>query len=185
MEYLEELVDIFEPLNAAFEFLDMPQNHYYGCFLPTLVTLKWKLTRLLNSKKLKHLQDLLTILKEELLKEFKSYYDLNETKSEAIIAAITYPPVKTRFLMGLQDSVTCFNFQPRNLLLKYGKEYHINGDNQTDSKAFLNTHQSPMNSLATASDFFDFGDTTENGKHYKTKLINNNKLINISFFPFQ
>ncbi|XP_065369525.1 uncharacterized protein LOC135961833 [Calliphora vicina] len=161
LHYLEELVDVFEPLHAAFEFLDTPQNHFYGCFLPTLVTLKWKLTRLFNSKKLKYLQDLLTKLKQQLLTEFKSYYELNDTKSEAIVAAITYPPVKTRFLMGLQDSVLCFNFQARNLLLKYGKDYHIVEENQTDNQAVLNNQQYSMDNITTATDFFDFGDGTE------------------------
>ncbi|XP_046811333.1 uncharacterized protein LOC124420919 [Lucilia cuprina] len=161
LDYLEDLADIYEPFHAAFEFLDNHQNHYYGCFLPTLVTLKWKLTRLVNSKKLKHLQEVSLKLKQQLLTEFKTYYELNESKSEAIIAAITYPPVKTRFLMGLQDSVLCFNFQARNLLLKYGKIYHIEGEQQTDNTQQLDKTQNSLSGNTTALDFFDFGDGTE------------------------
>lgn len=163
LEYLEELVDVFEPLHAAFEFLDMPQNHFYGCFLPTLVTLKWKLTRLINSKKLKHLQDVLIKLKELLLQEFKAYYELNDSKYEAILAAITYPPVKTRFLKGLQDTVSYFNFQARNVLLRYAKDYHLNKGDHEEDQILRNVRESCVNNTSTPLDFFDFGDITENG----------------------
>lgn len=161
--YLEELLDIFEPLYAAFEFLDMPQNHFYGCFLPTLVTLKWKLTRLFNSNKLRYLQNLLLKLKDQLLTEFKSYYELNDIKADAILAAITYPPVKTRFLKGLQDTVLHFNFQARNVLLKYGKDYHVIEDTQNDNNLLQNNHQMGVDNVTAATDFFDFGDGTEKG----------------------
>lgn len=179
--YLEELLDIFEPLHAAIEFLDMPQNHFYGCFLPTLVTLKWKLTRLFNSNKLKFLQNLLLILKDQLLNEFKSYYELNDIKADAILAAITYPPVKTRFLKGLQDTVLHFNFQARNVLLKYAKDYHIIEDTPNDNNLQQNNQQMVVNSVTTASDFFDFGDGTEKGwynyLYTKKKLLNKNTLF--------
>ncbi|XP_059226388.1 uncharacterized protein LOC106096290 isoform X2 [Stomoxys calcitrans] len=161
--YLEELLDVFEPLNAVFVFLDLPQNHYYGCFLPSLVTLKWKLTRLYNSKKLFRLQDTLKLLKEEILHEFKDYYDLSESKSEAVIAALTYPPVKTRFLMGLKDNINCLSFQPRTVLLKYGKDYHQHHEDQPNSNNKMSVCQGQMSMehSANGSDFFDFGDTTE------------------------
>ncbi|XP_075169021.1 uncharacterized protein LOC142241154 [Haematobia irritans] len=161
--YLEELLDIFEPLNAAFLFLDLPQNHYYGCVLPTLVTLKWKLTRLHNNNKLILLQETLALLKEELLKEFKDYYDLSDNKSEAILAALTYPPVKTRFLMGLKDNMNCLSFQPRNVLLKHGKDYHHQLEDQKpdiNNPYALNGHMSKVYSTQS-SEFFDFGDNTE------------------------
>ncbi|KAM7341509.1 uncharacterized protein ACRADG_009311 isoform 1-T1 [Cochliomyia hominivorax] len=161
IDYLEDLLDIFEPLHAAFEFLDKKENNFYGCFLPTLVTLKWKLTRLFNNNKLKYLQDVLAKLKEQLLIEFKPYYELNDTKSDAIIAAITYPPVKTRFLMGLQETVLRFNFQARNLLLKYGNLYHV-VDNDHDVNVQQNNAQNSMDNVTTATGFFDFGDGTEN-----------------------
>lgn len=182
LEYLEDLVDVFEPLHAAFEFLDMQQNHFYGCFLPTLVTLKWKLTRLINSKKLKHLHDVLVRLKKLLLQEFKAYYELNESKSEAIIAAITYPPVKTRFLMGLQETISCFNFQARSLLLKYAKDYHKNEENNTDDHLLSDQEESSVNNTSMALDFFDFGDTAENGKF--CFVINKGKIIFKIIFQF-
>lgn len=168
LEYLEELVEIFEPLHAAFEFLDIPQNHFFGCFLPTLVTLKWKLTRLHNSKKIKHLQDVLIKLKQQLLSEFKLYYELNDTKSEAVLAAITYPPVKTRFLMGLQETVLSFNFQARYLLLKHGKDYHIY-ENENEAKVSTFNEQNSLGNVNTARDFFDFGDGTENRRLFFLK----------------
>lgn len=162
IEYLEELLDVFEPLNAAFAFLDMPQNHYYGCFLPTLVTLKWKLTRIYNSKKLVHLEETLTHLKNELLDEFKEYYDLNESKSEAIIAALTYPPVKTRFLSGLKDHVSSLHFQPRSILLKYGKDHHHVEDHKSNANnPYGLSGQMPGTHSSSVSEFFDFGDTAE------------------------
>lgn len=164
VDYLEELLIIYEPLASAFEFLDMPQNQYYGCFLPTLITLKVKLIKLYNSKRLKYLQELLLALKEQLLKKFKSYYELSEQVHDAVIAAISYPPVKTRFLMGLQDTGIGFNFQPRNLLIKYGRDYHHmlpDLRHQIDTKANLLTRDT----FNAASSFFDFGDTIEIGSY--------------------
>ncbi|KAI9576781.1 hypothetical protein GQX74_010763 [Glossina fuscipes] len=160
IEYIEELVLIYEPWASAFEFLNLPQNQYYGCFLPTLVTLKVKLIKLHNSQRLRLLQDLLWQLKEKLLQQFKPYYELNESIYEAILAAISYPPVKTRFLMGLQDTSVGYNFQVRSLLLRYGRDYHTNPENPTDlAKADL--HQPTLYSLTSATDFFDFGDNAQ------------------------
>uniref|UniRef100_A0A1A9ZY38 Uncharacterized protein n=1 Tax=Glossina pallidipes TaxID=7398 RepID=A0A1A9ZY38_GLOPL len=159
IEYIEELVLIYEPWASAFEFLNLPQNQYYGCFLPTLVTLKVKLIKLHNSQRMRLLQDLLWQLKEKLLQQFKPYYELNESIYEAILAAISYPPVKTRFLMGLQDTSVGYNFQVRSLLLRYGKDYH-NPENPTDL-AKSDLHQPTVNSLTSATDFFDFGDNAQ------------------------
>uniref|UniRef100_A0A1A9X312 Uncharacterized protein n=1 Tax=Glossina brevipalpis TaxID=37001 RepID=A0A1A9X312_9MUSC len=159
LEYMEELLLIYEPWASAFEFLNLPQNQYYGCFLPTLVTLKVKLIKLHNSQRLHMLQDLLWQLKDKLLQQFKPYYELHESIYEAILAAISYPPVKTRFLMGLQDTSVGYNFQVRSLLLRYGKDYHTNAENTTDIvKTDLRL---TLNSLSSATDFFDFGDTAQ------------------------
>ncbi|XP_073813489.1 uncharacterized protein isoform X2 [Musca autumnalis] len=158
VEYLQEFTCLFEPLALAFDFLDVPQNHYYGCLLPTLVTLKWKLTRLHNSKKLKYLSVGLKRIKTELQINFNSYYNLDESEADVILAALTYPPVKTRFLSGLKDNANCLKIQPRNMLLKHAKEYHQIDDNlpnqfsDTENKAAIN-HE--------VNGFFDFGDTID------------------------
>lgn len=167
LEYLEELVEVNEPMLAAFDFLDMPQNNFYGCFLPTLVTLKVKITKLINSKHLKHLGSSLLCLKESLLIEFSPYYELNDTVADGILAAITYPPVKTRFLMGLQDSPAYYNFQPRNFLLRYGKDYFTNLGTQVDFNA-TSSHAENSN---VSLDFFDFGDVTATGKFIKINVV--------------
>ncbi|XP_058979577.1 uncharacterized protein LOC131802871 [Musca domestica] len=158
IDYLQEFLLVYEPMAMAFEFLDMTQNHYYGCFLPTLVTIKWKLIRLYNSKKLCHLQDALQQLREDLQMDFKDYYNLDGSKSDSIMAALTYPPVKTRFLSGLKDNIYCLSFHPRNMLLKYGKEYHKRDDN------FHNQYTSLVNISSAeceVTEFFDFGDSTD------------------------
>lgn len=116
LEYLSDYIDIVKPISIALDKLQGEQNCYYGQLIPTLFALKTKykkmlvlssmpgsmtptenrsLDRILNIRPQTSLiSDILLSLK----KRFKNYYELSPEVNQAILASMSHPFFKLRWL---------------------------------------------------------------------------------------
>jgi len=116
LEYLSDYIDIVKPISIALDKLQGEQNCYYGQLIPTLFALKTKykkmlvlssmpgsmtptenrsLDRILNIRPQTSLiSDILVSLK----KRFKNYYELSPEVNQAILASMSHPFFKLRWL---------------------------------------------------------------------------------------
>ncbi|XP_046801189.1 uncharacterized protein LOC124418562 [Lucilia cuprina] len=123
LEYLEEYIKLMGPVAEAVDFLQGENTMYFGYFVPAIVSLRIKLMLLTNFK---FLGEVSAKMQEALLKRFEKYFLIQPDSWDAIIAAISVPEIKLRFLKALLETATTqaeddvkkiFN----NYVIKYGK----------------------------------------------------------------
>lgn len=94
-----------EPLAEAIDYLQGEKAIFFGHFVPTIVSLKIKFGRL-HKAEFKYLVELSKKLQEALVKRFEKYFLIQPDTWDAIIAAITIPEIKLRFLKPLLETAT-------------------------------------------------------------------------------
>lgn len=151
IQYLEEYCKILKPIANTLDFLQVENNTYFGYVLPSILSLKVNLSKLQTEKEIKLLSAVLEKLCSSLARRFECFFSLNLNSEEAIIAALTLPTIKLRWLPVLRESNPTI-------------------DNRDIQKLFINkakqiiSNQELCNNVITESkyenvtDFFDFNE---------------------------
>lgn len=101
ISYLKEYVILMKPLAQGLDFLQGDKNTYYGRLLPTLFSIKSKLEALLFSQdrsQLKIIHDAVPLILEAFKRRFTNELALDDSASVAIIASVSHPYFKLRWL---------------------------------------------------------------------------------------
>ncbi|XP_053950813.1 uncharacterized protein LOC128858492 [Anastrepha ludens] len=135
------------PIAEAIDFLQGEKTMYFGYFIPTIVSLSIKMRRL-EPKSLKYLTESSKKMHEALLKRFEKYFLIQPDAWDAVIAAISVPDIKLRFVKALLETAKTQTEEEvkkmfNTYVVKYGKV------------ACAKTRILPQPPQKT---FFDFGD---------------------------
>lgn len=114
-----------KPIAEAIDYLQGEKTMYFGYFVPTIVSLRVKFWRLEQSN-LKYLSPSIKKMKEALFLRFEKYFKVQPDAWDAIIAAVTIPEIKLRFLKPLLETATSKTEEDvkqmlNTYLIKYGK----------------------------------------------------------------
>jgi len=134
LQYLEEYCIILKPIAETLDFLQGENNTFYGYFMPSILSLKVKLTKL--------------------AKRFEKYFFRNHDSEGAIIAAATLPSIKLRWLTIFNESDSL------NTDKKCIQELIINTALHILPHLDIDASLSPDNENkdTSFSDFFDFNE---------------------------
>ncbi|XP_015121281.1 uncharacterized protein LOC107044049 [Diachasma alloeum] len=91
------------PVSLALQILQGDTDVSYGYLLPTLISTKNKLTKLL-SEDLTYCKPLVTVLATSLQTRFSNYFNVDEDGEAAAVAAAVHPKFKLRWLPCLDTS---------------------------------------------------------------------------------
>ncbi|KAK9529991.1 hypothetical protein VZT92_011531 [Zoarces viviparus] len=97
LDYLAEYCKILRPIAVAIDRLQGQISCYYGESIPTLFAVQSKLHDL-QASNLRHTSPLLQAILVGLEKRFSSYLELKTDLNEAILATVTHPFFKMRWL---------------------------------------------------------------------------------------
>ncbi|XP_036317670.1 uncharacterized protein LOC118732644 [Rhagoletis pomonella] len=126
IQYLEDFCMILKPIADALEFLQQDNYLYYGYFLPTLVTIKVKLKKLHECRRIKHLHAVAQQMSDALSNRFGKYFEMDSDCNDAIIAAIVCPAVKMRFVEALRESAAHVTTETlAQLFVDYAQEFYV------------------------------------------------------------
>jgi hypothetical protein len=126
MEFLREYDMVMSPLAATLDILQGDISCFYGMLLPKLVQLRNKVAAARN-RDLVHTKPLATAIYEGLTSRYADYFNLEPTVSGAILAAVSLPQYKLRWVQpDKRDEVAGMfllevNFQLTSLLKCYTK----------------------------------------------------------------
>ncbi|XP_017468362.1 PREDICTED: uncharacterized protein LOC108360538 isoform X2 [Rhagoletis zephyria] len=126
IQYLEDFCMILKPIADALEFLQQDNYLYYGYFLPTLVTIKVKLKKLHECRRIKHLHAVAQQMSDALSNRFGKYFEMDSDCNDAIIAAIVCPAVKMRFVEALRESAAHVTTETlTQLFVDHAQEFYV------------------------------------------------------------
>lgn len=170
--YLEEYLAILSPVAETLNFLQGERNTFYGYLLPSIISLKVKFDKLKQDLNIKNLQFVVEKLVMQLQKRFQELFSVNDESLEAIIASVTIPSVKLRWLNVYQETDPTINKQ--NLIntiinkccdLFHGNIFNGNGQNVD----LTNTNITQDDAIQPENDFFDFKEEIIFGNDDKDK----------------
>lgn len=143
IEYLQEYTKLMRPIAEAIDFLQAQNTMYFGYFIPTIVTLRIKMHRL-EPASFKYLSEVSEQMQKALLKRFDKYFKMQPEACDAVIAAISLPSIKLRFLKALLETATTQTEERvktmfNTYVVKYGKLADVETRTlpQTPQKTFL------------------------------------------------
>lgn len=142
-EYLQEYIECTKPLAEAIDILQGESYCFYGYLLPTLVSLRRKIDNLLSKNTITICQPLLEAIKNSLESRFENFFQVEEAGKLAVIAAVTHPKFKTRWLTCLDKAI---QQKVRDLVLKVASE-----EKARDQDPELEAER------MDEDDYFDFG----------------------------
>lgn len=99
LDFLQEFVDCLKPIATSLDRLQGDENCYMGDLLPTILRTKQKLEQLALTK-LSHCSPLVKALNESLQKRFGHYMALDDNVTDYIIASVTHPYFKLRWVQA-------------------------------------------------------------------------------------
>lgn len=97
MEFLAEYIECVKPIAEALDRLQGEKNCFYGELLPVLLQTQKKLQKL-QLRHLKYCAKLVVVLLEGLNKRFSNYFDFSYQVNDAILAAVSHPFFKLRWV---------------------------------------------------------------------------------------
>lgn len=97
LEFLEEYIECVRPIAVALDRLQGDKNCFYGELLPILVQMRKTLQKL-KLRHLKYCPQLVTVLLASLEKRFSEYYSFSSQTNDAILASVTHPFFKLRWV---------------------------------------------------------------------------------------
>jgi hypothetical protein len=149
-ECLEEYIIVMQPVAVALDKLQGQNDSFFGHVLPTLHTVKNKLTTMLQ-KHMKYSEPLLNALLQGMEKRFGMELSLSGAVADKIIAAVAHPFFKLRWLPDDKKD------QCRQLFVeavrKLDEQSTNAGDGVSASSKLRSTH------TVDDDEFFDFKDT--------------------------
>ncbi|XP_036336509.1 uncharacterized protein LOC118746724 isoform X1 [Rhagoletis pomonella] len=149
IEYLESYAKLMEPIASAIDFLQNEENMYFGNFIAALMSLKVKLGRLQETNELSALSPICGEMINCLTKRFKTYFEGDKESEVAIVATMTCPALKLRFLPVLQRTAPQLSAE---LLKDWFLKYSAHCCDYTETS-------SELPALDMTNSFLDFGDT--------------------------
>lgn len=165
--YLEEHIKCTAPIAEAIDILQ-GDNVFYGTLLPCLLTLRRKLTKLVECKWI-FCEPISTCLLDTFQSRFQDYLNFTSPESDnAALAALTHPQFKNRWFM-------CIDQYQRDRLLDLLKHIIVEEMNASNECSI----DEPSTTF-TYNDFFDFGDVI---KHEVTEYSSKaSDQVSIYFF---
>lgn len=152
LEYLEEYCLLMAPIAEGLDFLQKEENIYFGYFLPTLITIKVKLNKLESSGNLKYLGDFAKAMELALIERFRNYFELTPESYDAVVAAISFPTIKMKFLNALKETAPSVSSEVlQEIFLKCTHQFQV-----PDSEKEIDIRGNVLTSA-----YFDFGDSNE------------------------
>ncbi|XP_036317659.1 uncharacterized protein LOC118732635, partial [Rhagoletis pomonella] len=113
-----------EPIASAIDFLQADQHMYFGYFIAALISLKIKLTKFQESFEIRELGSVCSELVDCLHKRFQKFFEGDEEANLAIIAAMSCPAVKLRFLSVLQRTAPHLTVDVlKNLFIEHAAQF--------------------------------------------------------------
>ncbi|KAI8122749.1 hypothetical protein CVS40_6376 [Lucilia cuprina] len=126
IDYLEEFVLMMKPIADALDYLQREEKMYFGYFLPTIISVKVKLEKIEDSD-LKELSAVNKELQHALYERFSDYFEVNKNAEDAIVAAISCPNIKLRFVKGLEKTAPSKNIESfKQLFVKHASNFTVN-----------------------------------------------------------
>lgn len=164
VEYMEEYCSLMEPIADGLDFLQKESNMFYGYFLPTLVTIKVKMRKLYEYGSLSYLRDIAKEMENALVERFKDFFKINPDAYDSVIAAISCPSIKMKFIKPLQDTASIESLKDlQSLFVQYATEFQ----EETDESGTSGSLRFP-----TAHGFFDFDQSAEgNSMNFVIKRV--------------
>ncbi|KYQ54442.1 hypothetical protein ALC60_06674 [Trachymyrmex zeteki] len=96
-EFLAEYIECVKPIAEALDRLQGEKNCFYGELLPVLLQTQKNLQKL-QYRHLKYCAKLVIVLLEGLYKRFSNYFDFSSRVNDAILAAVSHPFFKLRWV---------------------------------------------------------------------------------------
>ncbi|XP_071581983.1 uncharacterized protein [Temnothorax nylanderi] len=103
-QYLEEYVRCAAPLANAIDRLQA-DNCYYGILLPTLVSLKYQMNMLIINEDIIDCKPMIEAIVDGVDRRFEKIFDFSKPDIDAVIAAISHPQFKGRWLVPYSRDV--------------------------------------------------------------------------------
>lgn len=128
-------------------------NNYYGMLMPSLATLKVKTDKLRNEG-LRFLANVLITIQDSLNRRFIDFYSLGEKSHDAVVAAMTHPAVKLKWLKPISSYSGKTEKDLWHIFHQYAAKYNL--------QATPTNVENPITSQL--SQIFDFGDDSYQGK---------------------
>lgn len=105
LDFLEEYLMCLKPIALALDRLQGEKNCFYGDLLPTLLTTNARLTAV-DESKLRYCVPLITAVTSGFRNRFGKYLSLDPEVTDAIMASVSHPFFKLRWL-SLAESSSC------------------------------------------------------------------------------
>lgn len=152
IEYLDEYCQLMAPIADAFKFLQTESQMFYGYFLPTLVTIKVKLYKL-DFDSFKYLTTLGRQMENKFFKRFQNFFELQSECIDAVVAAVSCPIIKLKFVKALIQFVPKVSMEEIRLhFFNYAREFQVD---LVDDKTQLRGTE--VQDTSIDHEFFDFG----------------------------
>ncbi|XP_017466940.1 PREDICTED: uncharacterized protein LOC108359539 [Rhagoletis zephyria] len=169
IEYLESYTKLMEPIASAIDFLQADQHMYFGYFIAALISLKIKLTKFQESFEIRELGSVCSELVDCLHKRFQKFFEGDEEANLAIIAAMSCPAVKLRFLSVLQRTAPHLTVDVlKNLFIEHAAQFIPKSTNLA-----IQTTKT----LEPSDSFLEFEDASSKIMLLRCKLISTLPLI--------
>lgn len=118
-EFLEEYLQLLQPIAEAIDFLQKDEGMLFGYLLPSLATIRTKFTKIQLKDGSVYLKTMAAKLMEATNKRFNNFYNLDPTAKTAIVASILCPPIKCLWLKSLNPN---FDFGTEAEVIQLAKD---------------------------------------------------------------
>ena len=105
-QYLEEYVQLLQPIAEAIDFLQGDNGMLYGYLIPALATIKTKYAKLQFSDNMHRLKPMVGEMVAAINRRFSDFVNLDNKAHIAIVASILCPMVKSRWIKAIDPDVT-------------------------------------------------------------------------------
>lgn len=177
---LQEYVQLTAPIVDGIDKLQGDKNTFYGDLLPTLFSIKSKLEKLSNLRKLGKLaQGLIGKLVD---KRFKEEFKLEEGATMAICAAISHPSYKAQWGTELESEKALIIFKAEyhemSQQIQQGAEEEEEDEMVSDGESFIQLRTAPLPSASTELSRFLLDQRKD------LEMLNNYPTIRELFFKY-
>ncbi|XP_036319704.1 uncharacterized protein LOC118734104 [Rhagoletis pomonella] len=167
MLYLKDYASAMKPFADALDFLQGEKGVFYGTLIPTLVTIKTKIDRIINNGKENYLKQQLIFLQSRLFDRFEKYFTLSSEINDAIVAAVLHPEVKLQWFAPIRDLTRKSVDEVKKLVIDYVADNHVVDCDAAEDLI-----------LSRIGSFYDFGDE-QNSFEQTTDVLSIDREVNL------
>jgi hypothetical protein len=140
---LEEYKACMKPLAIALDRLQGEDNTFQGEIIPLLISTKKKLEKLTNDHRLTYCEPLINVMLASLSRRFPSFMNLSEDAHDSIIASVSHPLFKMRWVPALPADK---KLEIKNLFLRAAEKICVQ----------VNSCNAPTPKTSQNDDIFEF-----------------------------